>query len=163
MGVSTDGILFFGFTLPEDFCLPGQEDHEDIEKFLADAVGGEYESWDGDGHLKRSKNLKWDYHCHSEAAIPYIAIADPSYRVHRGYEVEVDPAQMTPKPEWFEALAWASEALGLDKQEAEPCWRCAGTGKYGEEPCPKCKGTGKDPDWEPIDTKPRWLLVSYWG
>jgi hypothetical protein len=166
MTTSTDAYLFFGFSLPEDSHPPGTEEGDDgWIHFLAQAVGGDFESWDEDGHVKRTLGVVVDWHCSDRCSIPFIAVEEGCYTACRGDETEINPEAMVIQPEWVQRLKKVAHLLGLDKQEAPDCYWCKGEGTPEEDgtPCRICKGTGKDPHWEAIDTEPRWFLVSWWG
>lgn len=155
MGVSTDGILAYGYDLGESgeqhfvgfdeddapAWLKEDPDDEDTdlkdfgdaaERRLLDASGFT-ETWEtriGDGYHKREteaqKALGVQIETHCSGDYPMYLLAAKVITASRGTAEAVD---LTLPDNAAERLAWAVETLGLDVG----------------------------------DQKPRWLLASYWG
>jgi hypothetical protein len=135
MGVSTDAILFWGFSGGED--EEGEswyraELREDWEAVYADKVGmcppdaaydpANSEVWRGYWREKRAViaagGVEIDQHCSSEHPIPFVAITASVIRASRGQMKPVAP--LAAGGDWAEKLRAFCDLLGIPWQE--PSW-----------------------------------------
>jgi hypothetical protein len=105
MGVSTNGILFFGFCLEEGFLFPWEEEHEEEgdswewEQEYAKVVDGivppnvSYEDdqeqwskyWEAYRNSAKQSPVMIDTHCSCDYPMHQVAICDTCYVARRGY------------------------------------------------------------------------------
>lgn len=154
MGVSTDGILAYGYNLGGDdsgwevaqadeyggLTLDWLDEDDDFaaeaEKRLLAAAGFTETDWQVDGYFAREKaakeglGVKFESYCSGD--YPLYVLAAKVITVSRGYVEHIDMTELVEAPNvhgWDDKLRGALEILGLTpKQES-----------------------------------PRWLLCSYWG
>lgn len=148
MGVSTDGILFYGIAYGEDLDVSELAEHHgiayedfdfDFETLYADKMGvksptGDYDLdpevfkkyWADKREINKKSGCEIGTYCSGDYPMYYLAIKDGHYSVSRGSETEI-PDGLTAKPEWKQQLELYCAFMGLPFKE------------------------------------PKWLLVSYWG
>lgn len=86
MGVSTDAILFYGFTFyDQDSGAP--EGFEHLEGAAEDAWT--FHNWSTD-----SKYVEIDTHCSNGSPMYFVSVKKPGWVAWRGRAVEIDPAVM---------------------------------------------------------------------
>lgn len=136
MGVSTDGILAYGFSLGEDFdCTKvfGYEndggpdfdalylnkagfrkkpDHSDFDKDWA-------EYWNAEKEFLADANCEVFTYCSHDYPIYFVAIKGSIYRVNRGHTTEI-PDGLMADPAWKDTLRAYCELMGIEYQE--PKW-----------------------------------------
>src|SRR5215217_2169121 len=90
MGVSTNGLLFYGFTFSntEDGEILGTED-EDVSEALLAKLQAEDEDYFYDA-TKNDPNIEVDYHCSADYPMHFIAHKKASFTAHRGYPGNID-------------------------------------------------------------------------
>jgi hypothetical protein len=133
MGISTDGILAFGF----DLGLEGEKpeflgDHEDIDEMVTAEAGltapehRDYERdwreyWKAKKAALAACPIELIEHCSGEYPMYIIAVRGTGGYARRGYAQKVDTSP--PAPEKIEAARAWCEAHGIEWQE--PCWLLA--------------------------------------
>lgn len=140
MGVSTDGILAYGFDLGEDFGFDWDredvpawvtdEDDEAAENVLLAANGFTEPEPDGDAwiawHDRRTAALEQlgvELIAHCSDRAPMYLLAAKSFENRRGDAVAVD---FNLPENAAERLAWAVDVLGLTKFQGQaPRWLLA--------------------------------------
>lgn len=144
MGVSTDGILFFGFDLGEDEEneWPWEEEDEDWENAYLKRKGFETVPFTADGSPGRSKYESYyekrkellkecactiGHHCSDSYGMRYVALKDHNMYAWRGEPKEVPPQFLMVSNEEVSKLKEFCEFMGIE-------WRT-----------------------------PKWYLASYWG
>jgi len=142
MGVSTDGILFYGICLPEE----SYEWSDDSNCFIEEKLGlkdqsglfdehGEYAVEEGTEEHERRKKL-WhkhkdrcmaarkelganvDIHCSYNYPMNYIFAEGSRIRASRGYPEEVKSLEV--KPEWDVNIRKLCDILGVEYEQ--PKW-----------------------------------------
>ena len=113
MGVSTDGILFYGIDLGEDF---------DIGEYLASRGLASEEESDWDLCELSSPECEIGMHCSGSSPEPFVCIKESHYVNKRGYPTEI-PDGLTAKPEWRDQIA--AFCAANDLPFAEPRWLLA--------------------------------------
>jgi len=160
MGISSDGMLFYGFEIDHEDAGSYVEDPDDtdsdwgdliIEKMGATLPSGVYAT----GWLRDELGIEVHGHCSYEYYSPVFCIAGTLKRAWRGSPLDIDPAELSVQPDWDAKLAKVAEILGLDK--GPPCWSCDGTGEEDGEPCTTCDGVGRIEADKP-NTTPRWII-----
>lgn len=141
MGISTDGLLIFGFDLGEEFpkgIYGSEEEYEDcedhnLEDVIADKAGLKYREDFTDEEAKvyfaKKRDLEAtcpisiEYHCSYECPMYIIAIRGAKFSAHRGYPLELDQSLLTVSPEKIAAAKAWCESNGIEWQE--PKWLLA--------------------------------------
>ena len=150
MGVSTDGILFYGIAYGEDgehFEISelaesnGLDENDfEFEDLYALKVGVDrpkeafskaseplyHQYWDKKREVNQQSGCEVGTYCSDGSPMYYVCIRDSEYTANRGYATEI-PDGLTAKPEWKDKLKEYCGLMGLPYME------------------------------------PAWLLVSYWG
>ena len=161
MGISSDGLLFYGFEI----------DYETVESYLDDPDESDVE-WpevicaklgmidlkygEAKKYCKETLGIECHGHCSWEYYSPVFCITGTFKRAWRGSPLDIDPADLAVQPDWDAKLEKVAKLLGFDKGPI--CWMCDGNG----EPCTKCGGTGRLDEEKP-NTTPRWILASMYG
>ena len=139
MGVSTNGILFYGFSLDEeDESCWHTEDEDDWEDVYASTQGvirptADYEDnkevystyWRDVWAKAKEAKCEIGYHCSGEFPIPYVALSVSHKVAGRGDAVRIENLEI--QEDWRETLLTFCEVMKIPWQE------------------------------------PAWYLVSYWG
>ena len=139
MGVSTDAILFFGFSAEDEEAWSevfGEKEWEDklaekkgllppAEAFSEKTRDAHREYWTKKEELVRAQGCDVGYHCSGDYPIPYVAIQESVVTAYRGSVKEVMTLEV--KPGWRDQLKEFCTLLDIPWQE------------------------------------PKWYLVSYWG
>lgn len=146
MGVSTDGIIFFGFNSVTDDeyaeeCHPVSEEvfeshgieGEDWEELLAVKSGAKHPGpWIDDEEPKgwsefrdkvskivKDMGCEIDYHCSGDYPLYYVAVTGVGARAYRGETTVLKPEDFIAKQEWTEKLKKFCELLGIKYREPE--------------------------------------------
>lgn len=121
MGVSTNGMLYFGFQIGDEDEKPEWlEGFDDFDDFLVAKAGlsdAPYED-----RAKVIHECPADLHtfCSYDYPMHILGLRSAGYVVHRGYTVEIDPAKLAIDQSKIDALkAWCA-ANGIKWQE--PKW-----------------------------------------
>lgn len=125
MGVSTDGILVFGFEVGEEDERPDfLEGVEDFDEYVDRESG--LPEWGEHGHSFEDQRAFRDKypvdlitHCSYDYPMHILAVRGTKRRASRGYPLEIDPTDLNVPSEKLEAFKnWAAER-GI---QGEPKW-----------------------------------------
>jgi hypothetical protein len=139
MGVSTDAILFYGYSWTEETDLPwtiGRDpvdnEEEDWEKRLAAALGcprppadadaaTRTAYWDKQRKLVTAAACEVGRHCSNSCPMPYVAVTASCLAAWRGrpktiLSLEIDPA-------WNDQLKEFCRLLGISIEGKQPSWQ----------------------------------------
>jgi hypothetical protein len=121
MGVSTDGILFYGFYEAEEseWAEYDEGDEAYLEEHGQSRIDGLFEQ-----KFKKT-NLYLGSHCSDNYRLRFLAIASTHIEASRGYPQKVDPTSMIVQPEWEPLLRNCAEELGIDLGDKKPDWYLA--------------------------------------
>lgn len=108
MGVSTDGILFYGIAYGEE------ELDESQDEFVCNFC-----NMCGIGESGRTINI--GYYCSYEYPMYYICIGDTEHTVSRGSVIRLSPDQFKTDPLWDEELARFCRNNNLPNKPASWC------------------------------------------
>ena len=114
MGVSTDAILFYGFTFyDQDAGAP--EGFEHLE--AADKDARMFHNWSTD-----SKHVEIGTHCSNGSPMHFVCVKEPGWVARRGYAVEVDPEAVSAmtRPLWDMQIKMFCEEHNIPFQQ--PKW-----------------------------------------
>jgi hypothetical protein len=132
MGVSTDGILFYGISIsPEDVDIPWKDD-EEPEIFYAKKKGlleptsefsenteNEYrEYWSKRDFINKSSKCKVITHCSYDYPMYGICISKSYTSASRGYPEEIKSLKI--EPDWNELLRMYCEVMEIKFEQ--PKW-----------------------------------------
>lgn len=120
MGVSTNAILFFGFTFSGEDEILGEATEEQKEALQAKLNEEDDYFYD---ICKNNPNVGVDYHCHSEFPMHYVYHKAFHLVAHRGYEEVVDLGRMTGMVAMQAQLKAFCEEHGIPWQQ--PRWTLA--------------------------------------
>src|SRR5215217_6023399 len=104
MGISTDGILFYGYHLPEGAEVPWDNEEHPLYEHLEDQwdkwfaykrgleirYGESSYSWDAICSLEESLPVEIGIHCSDQVPMYYIAVKGSVVTASRGYPENVD-------------------------------------------------------------------------
>ena len=136
MGVSTDGILFFGIDLDEEGSLDVPWAGDDWEEFVAKKLGvfppdvpfegnenvfREY--WNKKAEVLKTLGCDMRYHCSDSCACLFVAPEDKILIASRGYPKRVTGALLDVDGKHVEKLKKFCELLELPW--SEPKWQLA--------------------------------------
>jgi hypothetical protein len=121
MGVSTDGILVFGFPVGNEGEHPEfLGEHEDIDDFIA----GEWKTGETDYAVRKAVidacPADLTLHCSYDYSMYIIAVRGTELKCSRGDAVEVSAEHLAVSPERIAAFKAWCETAGIDYQE--PRW-----------------------------------------
>lgn len=120
MGVSTDGILFYGFYETEE----GEwDENEEGEEYIEEH--GESMTSDHFREKFKNANLYLGTHCSNGERLRFLAIKSTHIEAARGHPQKIDPASMTVQPEWEPLLRSCAEELELEIGDKKPDWYLA--------------------------------------
>ncbi len=128
MGISSDGMLFFGIDFGEDLPEPfaGLEDDGgfDFDEWLCERAGLPYKGtetdWEGREAAKAACPVEYEIHCSYDYAMHIFCARGLGWRASRGYPVEIDPKNLIVPQETIDRMkAWFDE-VGLPW--SEPKW-----------------------------------------
>lgn len=147
MGQSTNAILFWGYTWPEeetsrpweigkdtDHDADEADDDSDWEGRYAalnglpapdnnDYSGQDWtDYWEEKRRLLAKSNCVVDTHCSGDCPMPYVAITASHAVAHRGYPNELSNNHMTVMPEWREQIDSFCQLMGIPIPQTEPRW-----------------------------------------
>jgi hypothetical protein len=136
MGVSTDGILFFGIAYEEDeidleaMTEAAGMDTEEFDDGFADLylfkIGAPVDDYDARIELSNAAVCEVGTYCSYDYPMYFACVKKGLYRVNRGYAAEI-PDGIRAEADWAEQLKAFCALMGLPYR------------------------------------KPKWLLVSLWG
>lgn len=120
MGISSDGILFFGFDIGEE--VPWIEDDcEDYEDWILWKLGcNEDADFDERGSFFKEAGCRIGLHCSYDYPMYYVYLIDKNIYSSRGYPERITDEFLTVDPEDIEKLKTFCKTLGIEWQE--PCW-----------------------------------------
>jgi hypothetical protein len=146
MGVSTDGIIFYGYVWDDEFTLLEDVDGEGWARIVAEKRG-HTDPWDGfaegeedwvsthqaelDGWRAVRKSIEEEFgvdirhHGSGEWQCPYILVNDSRREAARGYpqELQVGTTVYGPPAGWDEKLLRFVDELEINLEEAQgPAW-----------------------------------------
>lgn len=122
MGVSSDGMLYFGFQVGGEEERPEwMAEHEDFDDFLAAKAGLPEDA----PYEERSKVVKacpaeLNLFCSYDYPMYVLAVRDAEHRVARGGIKEIGPKELEVAPEKIAAFKAWCEANDIEYQE--PKW-----------------------------------------
>lgn len=120
MGVSTDGILFYGFYEKEQGDWSDDyEDEEYIEQHGQTMFADRFEE------LYRTSNLYLGTHCSNNYPLRFLAIKSSLIEASRGHPESIDPRQMIVQSEWNSLLRTCLAEMSIDVGKQEPGWYLA--------------------------------------
>lgn len=156
MGISTNGILAYGYDLGSEgdgwsvrevddygqLTTPWapDEDEDDadmesiVERVLLEAVGFTETDYWADGYYERKRaaeatvGVELVAYCSGE--YPMYVLAASSTSVRRGFVETIDPATMTDTAAMDERLAWALGVLCITPMQEAPAWLLASYYSY---------------------------------
>ncbi len=114
MSVSTDAILFYGYTFdPED---------DDTGEAVTAVVEKADEDYDWSKTIGNAYGVILGRHGSAEYPMPYLAIEESETQAARGYPERIDPHALAWGRGLDERLRAAAEAYGLSIEGKEPSW-----------------------------------------
>jgi hypothetical protein len=123
VGVSTDAILWYGFSAKED----GEDAFSKPLGKLTAALTGDEDSddsvWCLSEYLREKLGVVIGSHCHVDYPVYFLAIESTKVRVWRGDAVEVSTSKFDDS--WDEKLRQAAELIGFKADREKPCWLMA--------------------------------------
>jgi len=137
MGISSDGILFYGIMFDwEDGNEPWADDEGGDEAWVCDKLGisdkepkhDDYKSqdWKDYWEYKRERladiGIEFVLHCAYDYAMWGLAISPTILRAYRGYPKEIDSIDIA--EEWNEKLRAFCELVGVPYSEPK-WWLCS--------------------------------------
>ena len=146
MGVSTNAILFWGYTWKDEEtrrpwtigkdCSDDEEDEEDEEDWedrYAAAMGLErYDEeatekqrdqyWNAKQKLIEKSSCLVDTHCSCDFPMPYVAIAKSRILAHRGYPVKFEPEKLVVGEKWLEEINAFCRLMAIPIPRSAPRW-----------------------------------------
>lgn len=143
MGISSDGILVYGYDLGDDFDTPPwYSDEDEDEGFAETAVAYLLEKsglftetdWEAEGYYKRKFEAENKvgvtiiYHCGYDYPMYILAPKDDhsEFRAYRGYPkyLEADHLNIPEevRAEWDAKLEWALKELQMTPINKSPQW-----------------------------------------
>lgn len=128
MSTSTDGILFFGFSLHDEADTPWCGDDTEDEDYglepidvLAIKQGIELETHKARQEFEKTLACDVDYHCSAQSEIPYVYIKGFHYENSRGEVVDIPAPLPMPSQEKIQLLKEFCADLNIEWQE--PGWK----------------------------------------
>lgn len=127
MGVSTDGILVFGFEIGEEGDEPDflAEHNGDFEEFLHSVSG--LPRWGEPGHsfaafreFEKGFPIELVSHCSYEYPMYILAVNGTKKKASRGYPEVISPEELIISDEKIEAFKKFCDDYGIEWQE--PKW-----------------------------------------
>ena len=122
MGVSSDGMLYFGFPVGEEEEAPDwMEGFEDFDEFLCAKAGlPEDAPWEQSKPIIEGCPADLHLYCSYDYPMYILGVRGAEHRAHRGYVVELDATKLAVPQEKIDALkAWCA-GNGIEWQE--PKW-----------------------------------------
>jgi hypothetical protein len=121
MGISSDGILYFGFQVGGDEELPEwMEDYEEFDEFLLAKAGLPLDtSWQESKAIREACPVDLQTYCSYDYPMYILGIRGAEYRAHRGYVVEIGAEMAVPQDRIDAAKSWC-EANGIEWHD--PKW-----------------------------------------
>jgi len=126
MGISSDGILFYGVALDEDNPFSGK-DVEDIagawnnkhgcpKLSYRDASKAEWEAWCEEKAKweKTGSGIRIGCHCCDSYPMEYVTLIAHEHTASQGYPEEIDLAKLAPTQEQKDSLREFCEKHGID-------------------------------------------------
>jgi hypothetical protein len=136
MGVSSDAILFYGFSAEDEGTWEELEDTDWEEEFArrkginppavaySDATQAEWrEYWDKSRKARADEPCEIDRHCSDGHPIPYVCIRGTHVTANRGSPQAVTPEFLTVDPRWNDQLKSFCDLMGIPWEE--PKWYIA--------------------------------------
>ncbi len=124
MGMSTNGLLWFGYCADDDEAWCPEADDESAAAAKLSAVDDEWRD-DVEGtanQLLKPFGCEMVAHCSSEYPMYGIAITGTATTAWRGHPKPVTPTE-TPDPSWADQLRKAAEAIGWPlTEDPKPQW-----------------------------------------
>jgi hypothetical protein len=122
MGISSDGMLYFGFTVGDEDSSPEwMEEYEEFEDFLCAKAGLPTDSpWQVKSNLVEACPASLEWYCSYEYPMYILAVRGASFRVNRGYVEEIAPADLVVNPERIQAFKTWCETNDIPYEE--PKW-----------------------------------------
>lgn len=137
MGVSTDGMLYYGFTLDEDEEWFEDDEDLDWEDIACERLGGPnppdvpYEGnekvhsqfWNKKHAFIESLAVRMGYHCSCEYSMYFVYINTSYTRAARGYPEDLGKTLPVAEDTWDAAIKDFCEKMGIEYKE--PHWELA--------------------------------------
>ncbi len=122
MGVSSDGILYFGFQVGGEEELPEwMGEHEDFDDFLAEKAGLAPDApYEERRKIEKACPAELQLFCSYDYPMYVLGIRDAEHRVNRGYLKEIGAKELTVDADKIAAFKAWCEANGVEYQE--PKW-----------------------------------------
>ena len=134
MGISSDAMLFYGFSAEDEGVWDDLEDMEWEELYAekkgikppevaySDATRAEWSAyWDKTREARAAEPCEMACHCSDGCAIPYVYIKSTHVTASRGYPQEVKTLEINPA--WRGQLKAFCDLMGIPWQE--PKWYIA--------------------------------------
>ena len=123
MGISSNGILVFGFPIGEENETPEfleEAGVEDIDEFIDNELGLNDASVDECLAARKTYPVDVTSYCSYEYPMHILAVRGTEITVHRGYSKEITPEHLAVAPERISAFKAWCETHGIEYQE--PKW-----------------------------------------
>lgn len=122
MGISSDGLLYFGFPVGEDGERPDwmEEDFEEFTDFLLNRAGIPNADYVKRREIEKACPVELLSYCSYDYPSFVLGIRDAKYRAGRGYTVELGEADLAVDQSRIDAAkAWCA---ANDIEWHEPKW-----------------------------------------
>lgn len=129
MGVSTDGILFYGIGLGEDSLDEYRENwtHEEWDEEFYKRAGSLLYPAEGYYEAQQEARKKWGVeigiHCSYDYSMYYIALISHNHSASRGYPEEITPEMIAVPADADEKIRAFCELMGIPFEQ--PKWYLA--------------------------------------
>ena len=140
MGISSDGIIFFGYCFEEEIAWVGDEEpaawaddgweslyaavrgvHPPEEEYSEENKALHHAYWEKKSEICKESSCEIDLHCSYDYGMHYICIRSTNKTASRGYPEKLDPKTFEINPEWKAQLDEFCKLVGI-KPEGEPSW-----------------------------------------